>query len=316
MTFGVIELVIGGIILLAWCYFKYLRYDYWIKLGIRGPKPVPLLGNFYKAALGRMSVIENVDEVYNDWKHEPYYGAYLGTNPVLMINSPELAKIILVKEFNTFPGRGMHVSENDDSLASNIFALDGHRWKVLRSHFTPIFTTGKLKRMVDLILESTDNFENYLNDEVKKNNIIDIREAAAKFTTDVIGSCAFGINTNSISNTESEFRKMGKKIFATDGISHFRRILRDFAPSLARILLKILRPKFMNFFTDLVRDTIEYREKNNLNRGDLVDVLKAMKEKKDDMDISMLIYFIKNNNIYLKYLYHDDNYFVVYRIDR
>lgn len=287
MELGVVELTIGLTVVLTWCYFKYLRYDYWIKLGIPGPKPLPIVGNFYKAAIGNISLIENVNEVYNNWKNEPYYGVYLGLNPMLIINDPELTKLILVKEFNTFPSRGLNVPENDDSMQSNIFALDGHRWKVLRTHLTPLFTSGKLKHMVDLILECADNFENFLIDEVKKNNVIEIKEFSAKFTTDVIGSCAFGINTNSITNQDSEFRKMGKKIFPTDGISFFKKIIREFAPGLGRIILNLRRPKFLDFFVNIISETIDHRKKNNINRGDLVDVLKTMKDNKNEFDISM-----------------------------
>lgn len=285
--FGVVEFMIGFIVfLLTWCYFKLFRYDHWKKLGVPGPEPVPLLGSFYKAALGRISLVEDIDLVYKKWKKEPYYGVFIGSTPVLMISDPELAKTILVKNFNIFPGRWEHVPDDDDSLASNIFNLSGHRWKVLRSNMTPIFTTGKLKHMVDLIIDCANTFENYLNDEIKKNDIVEMREAAAKFTTEVIGSCIFGINTNSMSSTDSEFRKLGRRLFQSNKISHFKKILREIAPSFASFILNFRKLNYQDFFINSIKETLEYREKNNISRGDLVDVLKIMKKNKQEIDIS------------------------------
>lgn len=49
---------------------------------------------------------------------------------------------------------------------------------------------------------------NYLE---KNHEIEDVKEVMARFSTDVIGCCAFGIECDSFTNPKSEFRKMGTK---------------------------------------------------------------------------------------------------------
>lgn len=47
--------------------------------------------------------------------------------------------------------------------------------------------------------------------ELQNSCNLDIKDMCAKFTTDSIASCAFGIQANSISDPNSEFRTLGKE---------------------------------------------------------------------------------------------------------
>ena len=68
-----------------------------------------------------------------------------------------------------------------------------------------------------MIFECAKRIESYLDILIAKGEPIEVRELAAKYTTDVIGSCAFGIEMNSFSDKESEFRQMGKEILLRIG---------------------------------------------------------------------------------------------------
>lgn len=81
---------------------------------------------------------------------------------------------------------------------------------------TPTFTSGKMKMMFPTILECADELQKYLSGPADKGATIEVKEILARFTTDIISSCAFGILANSLHNPDSEFRKYGKKIFAPD----------------------------------------------------------------------------------------------------
>lgn len=77
----------------------------------------------------------------------------------------------------------------------------------------------------------------------------DVREIMAKFATDVIGSCAFGLQFNSLQDPHSEFRKMGQDVFRPSFKVLFKFIARNIHPNLPYYLnLKFLRPEVETFF--------------------------------------------------------------------
>lgn len=150
---------------------------------------------------------------------------------------------------------------------------------------SPVFTSGKLKGMLSLISECADHLVQYIDKVASKDEPIECRELTAKYTTDVIGSCAFGINMNALSDENSEFRKMGRKVFN---------------PSLAHLLLRVkmreIFPRFYNmlgyilpytditkFFTRVIIETMEYRETNNITRNDFVDTFRELKKHPDKL---------------------------------
>lgn len=76
---------------------------------------------------------------------------------------------------------------------------------------TSTFTSGKMKMMFPLVRMCGDKLAQVL--ETMTEEPFDVEDLCARFTTDVIGTCAFGIETHSLDNPESQFRKMGTRIF-------------------------------------------------------------------------------------------------------
>ncbi|XP_076241482.1 putative cytochrome P450 6a14 [Calliopsis andreniformis] len=266
--------LIVGALCYALYYYWTLYFNFWKKRGVPGPKPIPAFGNALELMLGKQSVPEFTTRLYRQYRGEPMVGIFLRRMPCLIVQDPELIKDVLIKDFSKFMDRGFKLNEVIEPLNQHLFAIDSKRWRPLRSQLTPLFTSGKLKGTFALILECAEHLEKFLDKLVMKGDPIECRELAAQFTTDVIGSCAFGIEMNSLSESESEFRRIGREIFATHFTAVLKLRMRESCSWLYNKLGYIIPPyEVTTFIMKLVKDTMEYRKKNNLVRQDFMNTL-------------------------------------------
>ncbi|XP_058449383.1 uncharacterized protein LOC131429332 [Malaya genurostris] len=215
---------------------------------------------------------------YFKQKGVPYGGVFMLTSPLLYIMDLKLIKTILVKDFNYFPNRGVYFNEKDDPLSAHIFAIEGQKWKTLRNKLSPTFTSGKIKLTFPLVVEVCQRFCEHLSEVVQTSNDVEMHDLLSRYTIDVIGTCAFGIECNSFRDPDNEFRKYGKLAF--DKLPHsplvvyLMKAFRKYANALG---MKQLHEDVTLFFSKVVRDTIDYREKNHVVRNDFMDLLLKLK---------------------------------------
>ena len=82
----------------------------------------------------------------------PTLASSLWITTSLLFRDPELVKNILVKDFQNFMECQISTDEKTDPLwASSVFVKKGQRWREIRTNFTPLFTTGKMKTMFYLV---------------------------------------------------------------------------------------------------------------------------------------------------------------------
>ncbi|KAJ8687378.1 hypothetical protein QAD02_023172 [Eretmocerus hayati] len=283
MEFGITEFLISFAVLLFGLYYYSIgTYDFWKNRKVCGPKPLPLMGNTFDIMRGRISLGDYVTEQYKKFKEEPFIGIFARRTPILIVKDPEYIKDILIKDFSSFSDRGVTIYEKIEPLSQHLVNLDFARWKSLRSKLSPVFTSGKLKEMFHLIVDCARHFEQYLDDQVKKNPVIECRELTAKFTTDVIGECAFGLNMNSLAEEDSEFRRIGRKVFQVSTARLIKMLVRGVTPWLYKLLSPIMYDREVNdFFLNLMKQTIAHRQKSETRRNDFVDLLIDIKNQPD-----------------------------------
>lgn len=172
-----------------------------------------------------------------------------------------------------------------EPLSAQLINLDPERWRPLRTHLHPLFSVAKIKSMFGLVLECADQLEKYVDQLAARDEPIDFSEISAKFMTDVIASCVFGIDANSMRDESSEFRRIGKLIFDLKEFENGARLrMRLYARKLYELLGYIVPEKrFTAFFTRIVLDSMRYRKEHNVHRPDFIQMLMELKEHPEKM---------------------------------
>lgn len=199
---------------IVYVYYKY-KYSYWKKRGVSYLKPSAPFGNVGPFVLKQECYGMQMSNLYEEFKKRgvDFGGFYTLSKPAVMIVDPDLIKSVLTKDFQYFHDREHLIDEENDPLTVNLLTLRGDKWRTMRHKLSPTFTGGKMKQMYSNILLCSELLSKIVGDEVGKEEAIDIKEFFARFTTDVIVSCAFGVECNSLTNPDSEFRKYGKLMF-------------------------------------------------------------------------------------------------------
>ncbi|XP_037953932.1 probable cytochrome P450 6a18 [Teleopsis dalmanni] len=262
-------------------YFYRKNLNYWKDRGIPCAEAHPIYGSV--RGIIKTRIIQDIfGELYTKYKNVgPFVGIHFFQRPAAFVVDPMLAKRILIKDFSNFPERGTYHNEEDDPLTGHLFALDGAKWKPLRQKLSPTFTSGKMKFMFPTVVNVGEQFIDVLGEMVKSEHNFDVRELCARFTTDVIGTCAFGIECNSLKDPNAEFRCWGRKALTLNRHGAFISGLIESFPKLARKLrMKIIHNEINDFFMRIVHETVELRERKNIKRNDFMDLLVELKKTK------------------------------------
>ncbi|XP_058979639.1 probable cytochrome P450 6a21 [Musca domestica] len=262
-------------------YLLHKRYTYWESQGIACDKPNWLLGSL-SGAMTSKTVEQILREYYEKYKNSgPFVGFYWFTKPAAFVTDPQLLKQILIKDFSKFTDRGLYCNEEDDPLSGHLFNLDGNKWRHMRTKLTPTFTSGKMKGMFPFVTKLGQDMVDVVEERITTDPDIDVKDLAACFTIDVIGSCAFGLEMNCLKGKNPEFRNMCRRAFVVQRYGVLGLALRFGFPELAHYLrITETMPDVEKFFMDIVRDTMEMREKNNIKRNDFMEMLIDMKNNR------------------------------------
>ncbi|XP_049964534.1 cytochrome P450 6k1-like [Schistocerca serialis cubense] len=271
-------LVVSVVTLVIYLWFDH-GFKYWKKKGVPFVEPSIPFGNFRKNILGQEPLGVTTQSLYKQLSGERYVGHFGFSRPILLIRDPEIIRHILVKDFSTFHDRGI-VLDDKEPLNHHLFALTGQKWRQLRVKLSPTFTSGKLKGMFTTLSECGREMADVLEAVAERGDTVEVRELAARYSTDIIASVAFGIECNCQRNPDSEFRQWGRRIFKPTIQSGISSILAFISPTLTRLLrIKGGTAAVSEYFRRMVADTVAYREKNNITRKDFMDLLIQLKNK-------------------------------------
>jgi cytochrome P450 family 9 len=102
--------------------------------------------------------------VYNEHSVKMHAGIFSFDQPSLLIRDLELVKNILAKDSQSFTVRVVMFNEKVEPLLPRVLCvMKGKRWRQVRAHVTPVFTSDTMKMMFYLVEVCGEEISDYLN---------------------------------------------------------------------------------------------------------------------------------------------------------
>ncbi|XP_059610759.1 probable cytochrome P450 9f2 [Phlebotomus argentipes] len=256
--------------------------DFFLERGIKFRKPVFLFGNYFKLVTKQINLYDFVIDVTRQFPKEKLMGLFEFRKPIIVVLDPEIAKQLAIKEFDSFTDHQPFFSQDVDPLIGNtLFHLKGQKWKDMRSTLSPAFTGSKMRLMCSLMMEICEQMIDFVQAEINEKGpqTYEVKELLTRLTTDVIGSCAFGVKVNSMNAKENDFYKTTRKLLNFSSLKvQFRFMAYRMAPKLMQFLkITMFDADGKAFIHDLVMNTIKTREEKNIVRHDMINLLMEAK---------------------------------------
>lgn len=287
-TIVTITIVIIGTIVLAYCSCAgncscpvVLLRGKWCGTSVPHVQHVPLFGNTFSLSTGREHQVDAFSLIYRRFAGEKYCGFYQTCTPYLMVRDPELIHGIMARDFAHFTDHGVRTDPATDVMANSLFFLSGRRWKAMRQMLNPGFTPGKLRCALERVDECAERLMQRINDGLQRCTRLEVKQIVGRYSTDAIGTCAFGLRLDAIADDDSEFRVHAKMFRGRSGIKRlYARTVLAVCPPLARVLrLQLYPPDTSAFFYTAFTDVIRDRHERDVVRNDLTQTLiQARKE--------------------------------------
>lgn len=277
-------------VVIVYFYYFSKQKNYFEEHEIPHIKPWPLLGNMASSFFQKTSMVHYLQKIYDLNKDAKYVGFFDFRTPAIVIRDPELIKLIATKNFDHFVNHRGFVNPNREPLfGHSLFSLRGDRWREIRTLLTPAFTSSKIKGMFKSMSNCAEIFANYIVEKSKKMPLeINSKDTFARYTNDVISTCAFGISINSMKDEKNDFYTLGRKAISFEKISSLKFFFVQSFPLLAKLLgVRIFDPAVNGFFTKMVEDTISIRDKKGITRPDMIQLMMETRTSKNGTALSI-----------------------------
>lgn len=268
--------------------YKYLtrNLNYWKKRNVYYENPLPLFGNFKDVFLMKSTIGEWLKEAYDRAKDVPYFGTFVFDKPTFVIKDPQFIKNIMIRDFYNFTNRTIAYPEHDEVVSNFLFTMPNPQWKDVRSGLSPVFTSGKLKGMFPILSKTGERLQKHL---YEKQGIIEAKEVMAKFTTDIIAECFFGIRAHCFDDENALFRVLGRAIFGFKLRNAFAQTAYFSMPTFVKLFkINFFERWVVDYFTESFEKAFKAREQTKDRNNDFLDILRDMKLKDKNFNVATI----------------------------
>ncbi|XP_017776422.1 PREDICTED: cytochrome P450 9e2-like [Nicrophorus vespilloides] len=268
--------IIIGILLLILFYFLCVKpYSFWKSRGV-AQQQTWLIGDLLQMIFTKRPYPQIIRDQYNAFPNERYIGMYQFGFPALIARDLDLIKQITVKDFDHFTDHITFFPESVEPLwTRNLFSLKGEKWRDIRATLSPAFTSSKMRSMFTLMDECAEEFVKFFAEQKKDVVDVELKDIFTRFANDIIGTCAFGFQCNSMKDRENEFYMMGDELTDFKGLwKSFKFILSIASPKMSELLrFSIFNKNTIGFFEKAISQSVQMRKEKNIVRPDMIHLL-------------------------------------------
>ncbi|GJQ69785.1 Cyp6g1 [Trypoxylus dichotomus] len=258
--------------------YHYLTY--WQKKGV-GTVRESSLKTIWEVLRFKKPLWKVLEDLYMQYD-DKYRGFFVLGTPALFVKDPNLINLILVKDFNHFQDRTIGRNPTHDQLGAHIlFVIRGHTWKFMRSKVIQAYSTARINLQIPLMEEVAKEFCQYIAN--RENQMIDIKETSAMYSTDVITTSAYGVRGYSFTGQKDNYRTVTKKMFSADLGRALAFNFHYVAPRLLALFgLTFLDKSANKRLMDTYHEQMNMKMKTGTNRNDFLDFLIELCKKETD----------------------------------
>ncbi|XP_055624245.1 probable cytochrome P450 9f2 [Toxorhynchites rutilus septentrionalis] len=272
-----------AVAILAYIYRLLTKdHDYFRGKPIPSLAAKPLLGSTAALVLKKSSFSDLVKTFYDKFPGVKVFGLFDSMTRIFVVRDLELIKKIAVKDFEYFIDRRTFFSEGDDDNENLLFSktlvgMRGQKWRDMRATLSPAFTGSKMRTMFELMVKYSHGMIDILRKEAAGMGHIEheVKDLYSRIANDIIATCAFGLQVESLESRENEFYVMGKQMMSFNRIIVFLRMMaiRIFPKITARLSIDIIDREHIRYFCKIIRDAVRTREAHGIVRPDMIHLL-------------------------------------------
>ncbi|XP_055932272.1 cytochrome P450 3A41-like [Argiope bruennichi] len=186
-----------AVMIVLWARNREKNHNLFKRYGIPGPEP-----SFWWGNLKDMKCKPTKNETITAWlkKYGDVFGYFLGEVPFVVVKDLEMLKQMFIKDFEIFCNRPLLMDL--PPLRKTLIGLDGKRWKEVRGFLTPLFTSAKIRLMIDIVSRKVDITVDVVARKAQKKEAFDMYKVVQGLTLDVIADCALAMKTRCQDNPQ------------------------------------------------------------------------------------------------------------------
>lgn len=275
MLFEFVSLVVLGYLLYHYLFAKGSPPAYWKKHGIPFIDSSVVASNL-EIFFMKKQISERDEYAYNQLVSTggKFCGMLESPQPVILVKDIDVVKKVYIKDFDHFVDRRDFFPTRKGTLMSKMM-LRGDEWKGVRATMTPTFTTGKIRRLMDVFNGVGKEFIDMLKKKASSGSTpINVLRTWNQYTVDVIGRGVFGVNTGTIEDPNSVFAQHAKLLTEFQLWDFIKISLGPRYPKIFQALgIEVFNQKAMDFFAGVVKQGMSARRNGTVKRNDFQQIL-------------------------------------------